>query len=130
MDPVNTAPASPQLQWNTSPATGTRAAWTAPRNWDNFPAVDIVMYEACSAVQCRVDRTVTKQTGGGEELGCLVEKFVEELMPGQVGQHADGRVAVGRVTAETECPCGLQVGEDEGEMLDLRHLTKTEFLSS
>ncbi len=53
------------------------------------------------------------------ELGTEVEHLVEELVPGQVAEEDERRLAVGRQAAEPEGPLRLQVRENEGEVLHI-----------
>ena len=51
------------------------------------------------------------------ELSTLVEKLVEELMPGQVAEEHQGGLAVRGQPTEAKGPLGLQVCEHKWEVL-------------
>ncbi len=53
------------------------------------------------------------------ELGTKVEHLVEELVPGQVAEEDERRLAVGRQPAEPKGPLRLQVREHEREVLHI-----------
>ena len=54
-----------------------------------------------------------------QKLCTLVEHLEEELMPGQGAEDTESCLTVRSIATEPKCPLGLQVCQNEGEVLYL-----------